>query len=163
MSHSKIFQISDKPITPEDYCKPDDFYDNSDDFADYIGDEITDEEERKECIDYLADTIKDVFTHEGDGVFTYKGEEALRKFKQEWLAEIQTQTARLTADNMQKEQNLYRLSVATERTHLDSHYRIKIEEWNGCAAPIAELFEWAENCLKEGDHFYVGAVIDYHY
>jgi hypothetical protein len=163
MSHSNIFQISDKPITPDEYRTPEDFYENSDDFADYIGDEITDEEERKECIGYLADTIEDVFTHEGDGVFVYKGDEALRKFKQEWLAEIQTQTARLTADNMQNEQNLYRLSAATERTHLNCNYRIKIEEWNGYAGPISDLFEWAESKLKEGDRIYVGAVIDYHY
>lgn len=163
MSHSKIFQISDKPITPEDYCKPDDFYENSDDFADYIGDEITDEEERKECIDYLADTIKDVFTHEGDGVFTYKGEEALRKFKQAWLAEIQHLTDNLNEDNLLKNQNQYRLSAATEQTHLHSCYRIMIEAWNGCAAPIADLFEFTESQLKAGDHIYVGAVIDYHY
>lgn len=162
MSHSKIFQISDKPITPDEYSSPADFYEDSNDFADYIGEE-EDDEDRNKCIGYLADLIKDVFTYLGDGVFAYKGEEALRKFKQEWLAEIQRLTDKLTTDNMQKEQNLYRLSVATERTHLDSHYRMKIEPWNSYAAPVSDLFEWAENCLKEGDHFYVGAVIDYHY
>ena len=162
MSHSKIFQINDKPIPADRYCKPEDFYENCDDFADYIGEE-EEGEDRNECIGYLADLIKDVFTHEGDGVFVYKGDEALRKFKQEWLAEIQRLSGKLTADNIQKEQNLYQLRVATERTHLDSHYRMKIEPWNGYAAPVSDLFEWAENCLKEGDRFYVGAVIDYHY
>lgn len=163
MGHSKIFQIASKPIYEDEYNCPADFYENSDDFADYIGEEVSDEEERKECIDHLADTIDDVFTHEGDGVFVYKGEEALRKFKQAWLAEIQHLTDNLNEDNLLKNQNQYRLSAATEQTHLHSYYRIMIEAWNGCAAPIADLFEFTESQMKAGDHIYVGAVIDYHY
>ena len=56
MSHSKIYQISSKPIAEDEYASPSDFYENSGDFADYIGDEMKGDD-RRECIESLADTV----------------------------------------------------------------------------------------------------------
>lgn len=160
--HSKIFQISNKFIAREDYASPSTYWDNSGDFADYIGDEITGED-RKDSLGYLADLLKDVFEHRGGGKFVYKGEESMAKFKQQWIDELLHKTAALTPDNMFKEQNLFRIGQLTERTHLNSSIRVDIEGWCGCAYPLGELFEWADSKLKKGDRFYIGAVIDYHW
>ena len=164
MSHSKIFQISSNPIDRDDWRVPEDYYDNSDDFADYIGDRVEGEEERDEEIGHLADLVKDVFTPVGRGVLAYKGRTALLEFKVKWLEAIDRFTEGLTADNMSKEMRMYRLRSLTEETHLRSSFRVDIEEWTGGAPnALGELFVWAENELEEGDRIYVGAVTDYHY
>lgn len=161
--HSKIFQISSKPISKDEYTSPETYYDNSGDFADYIGDEVKDEEDRDDYIGYFADVVKDVFTPVGRGVLAYKGEDAMRQFKQKWAAEIKRLSDELTADNMLCEQRLYRISKATAETHIHTSYRVDIEDWcGGCAYPIGELIEWAACQLKEGDRIYIGAIIDYH-
>ena len=39
--HSKIFQISSKPISKADYKVSEDYYEGHDSWADYIGDEVS--------------------------------------------------------------------------------------------------------------------------
>lgn len=160
MSHAKIYQIGLKPIAEEDYASPDTYIGNSSDFADYIGDAETGDR-RLELIKDFADTIKDVFAYVGDGVFIYKGGAALADFKQQWLEAIRKATAEMDTKNMTHEMRLYRLRCLTEETHLKSDCRVDIDD-NGCASPIGDLFEWAEDLLI-GDKIYVGAVIDYHF
>lgn len=161
--HSNIYQISSRPISEDEYASPSDFWDNSSDFADYIGDAY-EGEEREEEIESFADIIEDVFDYKGGGEFEYKGKDAMRKFKQAWIDELLHKTAALTPDNLFKEQNLFRIWQLTEKTHLDASSRVDISEWCGeCAYPLGELFEWADSQLKKGDRFYIGAVIDYHW
>ena len=161
--HSKIFQISNKPIDKDEYASPSDYYDNSGDFADYIGDEI-EGEDMDDSIGYLAALLKDVFTYEGGGVFVYKGADALWVFKQQWAEELQRLTAGLTPDNLLVGQQLYKIRATTKETHLRSDYRVDIAQWaDGVAFPFGELFEYAASQLEKGDRIYVGAVIDYHY
>ena len=161
--HSKIFQISNKPISKEDYADPETYYENSDDFADYIGDEV-DEEDREDYYDYMAKNLAGVFTHEGNGVYVYQGAEALQVFKQEWADYIKEFANDLTADNLFKNQRLYMIRKITEETHIGTSYRVDIAHWaEGVAYPFGELFEYAGRCLKKGDRIYVGAIIDYHY
>lgn len=161
--HSKIFQISNKFIAREDYASPSTYWDNSGDFADYIGDRYEGKDE-DEAIEYLADLLKDVFEHLGGGKFVYKGEEAMAKFKQAWADELRRQAGLLTPENLFKDQNLYRIRATTKETHLRSSCRVDIENWcGGVAYPFGELFEYADSQLKKGDRIYVGAIIDYHY
>lgn len=161
--HSNIYQISSSPISEDEYASQSRYYDNSGDFADYIG-EAYGGVAREEKIENFADIIKDVFAYKGGGVFEYKGKEAMRKFKQQWIDGLQNKVAALTPDNLFKEQNLFRIKECTKKTHLDSSSRVDIAEWCGDAAyPLGELFEWADCQLKKGDRFYIGAVIDYHF
>ena len=161
--HSNIFQISNKPIDKDNYQSPETYYDNSGDFADYIGDEITGEN-RKDALGYLADLLKDVFEYKGGGEFRYKGKEAMEKFKQAWADELRRQAGLLTPENLFKDQNLYKIRATCKETHLRTSYRVDIEEWTGdIAYPFGELFEYAASQLKKNDRIYVGAVIDYHY
>ena len=161
--HSNIYQISSSPISEENYRNPDTYCDNSCDFADYIG-EVYVGKEREDKISGFADIVQDVFCMVEPGVFAYKGKTAMRKFKQQWLEELQRKTASLTTGNMFSGLNLFCVAQLTERTHLDVSSRVDISEWTGeVACPLGELFEWADSQLKKGDRFYIGAVIDYHY
>ena len=161
--HSKIFQISSKPISKDEYTSPETYYDNSSDFADYIGDEVKDKEERDNCVGYLAHVLRGVFTAVGRDHLVYLGEDALRKFLQEWADDIKAKAAELTADNILSNQRLYNIRATTEETHLRTDYRVHIEEWNGLPGPLGDIIEWAASQLKEGDSIYIGAIIDYHF
>lgn len=161
--HSNIYQISSRPISEDEYASPSRYYDNSGDFADYIGDAY-EGEEREKRIKNFAGTIEDVFAYKGGGVFEYKGKKAMRKFKQTWIGELQSKAAALTPDNLFKALSLFHIGQLAENTHLDASSRVDIAEWNcEVAYPLGELFEWADSKLKKGDRFYIGAVIDYHY
>ena len=159
--HSNIYQISSRPISEDEYANPSRYEENSGDFADYIGDAY-EGEEREEKIKNFAGVIEDVFTYKGGGEFVYKGKEAMRKFKQTWIDELQSKVAALTPDNLLKAQNLFSIGQLTEKTHLDASSRVDIAGWCGeYAYPLGDLFEWADSLLKKGDRFYIGAVIDY--
>ena len=164
MSHSKIFQIGSKPVKEEDYESPEEFYENSHDFADYIGYEMTGDD-RRECIEYLAERLSDLFTLDKKRyALVYKGEEALQKFKEEWAAAIRKAALEITPDNLLESSPRWQMRSICRETHLMSSYRVSIEEWNGCAGPLGDLIEWvAYSKFKAGKKLYVGAVIDYHY
>ena len=161
--HSKIFQISSKPISKDEYTSPETYYDNSSSFADYIGEEVEDEERRDECVGYLAHELRGVFTAVGRDHLVYLGKDALYSFLQEWSDDIKAKTAGLTADNILSNQRLYNLRATTNETHRRSECRVHIAEWNGWAGPFMDIIEWAANELKEGDSIYIGAIIDYHF
>ena len=165
MSHSRIFQISRKRIAKGDYASPSDFYDNSSDFADYIGDEIEDEDDRKDDISHLADVLSDLFDLSDDGkTLVYKGEEAMKAFKQEWADAIRQAAQEITADNVLESQPRWRVQSICTETHLRTSLRVSIEEWNGYAGPMDDLVEWMDfSKFKAGKKVYIGAVIDYHY
>jgi hypothetical protein len=161
--HSNIYQISSSPISEDEYASPSRYYDNSGDFADYIGDAYEDDE-RLERIDNFANIIGDVFDYKGDGVFVYKGADAMRKFKQAWIDELKRQASELTADNMFVNLRLFHLEQLTKKTHVDASSRVDIDSWaGGVAYPLGELYEWANSKLNKGDRIYIGAVIDYHW
>ena len=161
--HSNIYQISSRPISEDEYASPSRYYENSGDFADYIGDAYNGDE-REDRIKNFAGTIEDVFAYKGGGVFEYKGKKAMRKLKQTWIGVLQRNVAALTPGNLFKEHTLLHIGQLTEKTHLYVSSRVDIAEWcGGCAYPLCELFEWADSQLKKGDRFYIGAVIDYHW
>ena len=161
--HSNIYQISTSPISEDEYARPSRYEENSGDFADYIGDAY-EGKQREARIESFAVIIEDVFAYKGGGEFEYKGPEALRKFKQEWIDALQSDVDALTTDNLFKEQNLFRIGQLTKETHLCASSRVDIAEWcDEVASPLGELFEWADSQLTKGDRFYIGAVIDYHY
>ena len=161
--HSNIYQVSTQPIDKEKYKTSESFYEESGGWFDYIGDEVEDDEERKDCLDALSDILGDLFTPVGDGVFAYKGEQAMRKFKDDFLEYLRNMIGSLSADSITKEQNLYKLRLACKETHIETSSRFYIEEWNGYAAPFSDLVGFAESNLKEGDSIYIGAIIDYHF
>ena len=165
MSHSRIYQISSKRIAKYDYATPDDFYENSGDFADYIGDRIDDKDDRKGDIRRLAETLSDLFDLSDDGnALVYKGDEAMKKFKEQWADAIRKAAQEITADNILELSPRWKVRTICNETHLQTSRRVSIEEWNGYAGPMDDLIEWvAYKKFKAGKKIYIGAVIDYHY
>ena len=165
MSHSRIYQISSKRIAKYDYATPDDFYENSGDFADYIGDRIDDKDDRKGDIRHLAEELGDLFDLSDDGnALVYKGDEAMKKFKEQWADAIRKAAQEITADNILELSPRWKVRTICNETHLMTSRRVSIEEWNGYAGPMDDLIEWvAYKKFKAGKKIYIGAVIDYHY
>lgn len=159
--HSRIFQISSKRIAKGDYANPEDFYDNSGDFADYIGYEI-EGDERKADIGCLAEELSDLFALDESGeALIYKG--GLDAFKQAWADAIHKTVEGITADNVLMTMVRYRLECICNETHLRSSFRVFIPEWNGYAATMSDLIGYiASERFKPGKKLYIGAVIDYH-
>lgn len=155
--HSNIFQLSNKPISEENILGSGYFYDNSSDFADYIGDEY-EGEDRAVKIRWLAEEFPEIFDIDGE-VLIYKG---LGNFLKEWAEKIQEIANGLTEGNILKGMNLYRMKSITERTHHSINSRFFIEDWNGYAGDCADLISWLAT-LDVGTRIYVGAVIDYHF
>lgn len=161
MSHSRIFQVSIQPIEADDYATSSDFYENSDSFAEYIGDE-QEGDDRKEDIRYLADELKDLFTLDEDGeTLTYKGEVAMMAFKQAWSDRLQEEAANVTAENVLEWEPRYDVRRTCEETHLRTSYRFYIDGWIDYAGSCDDLIEYVAEEMKEGDKLYIGAVIDY--
>lgn len=156
--HGKIYQIGLKQISKEDYVSPTDFYENSSDFADYIGDEYP-EKERLEDVEHLAEIFPELFDYVGDGTLQYKG---MGTFLQDWVDEIKRQASEMTADNILKDIRLFKLSKLTDTTHRGLDSRFYIEDWNGLAGPASDLIEFLAK-QKEGTLIYVGSVIDFHF
>lgn len=155
--HSNIIQISKNPIEEEEWVSPSNFYENSDDFADWIGDEY-DEEDRKAEIENLVSCFDGVFTLEDDHlVFNGLGE-----FTKEWYEYIRECVAQLK-DGKVDDKKLFKIKKAVERTHLGIYSRFYIEDWNGYAAPAEDFIDYLQKQMKVGDRLYIGAVIDYHF
>lgn len=154
--HSKIYQVAARPISLDEYVGPSDFYDNSSDFADYIGDE-DEGDDRKEDIGYLAEELSDVFDLDADNdALVFKG---LDKFKQQWMSAIREKAAAVTEENILDWRSLYMLEQVCRETHIESSRRFSID--GGIAEPMSDLIKFAAS-LKPGQRLYIGAVIDYH-
>lgn len=160
--HSRIFQVSSSPIRKDERDIPDYFYDNSSDFADYIGDEI-EGSDRKDDIKYLSETLSDLFDLDKSGlVLVYKG--GMDVFKRQWADAIRKAAEAVVADNVLESTPRYTVRMMCNETHLESSYRFKIEGWTSYAAPMDDLIEWiAYKKFKPGKKLYIGAVIDYHF
>lgn len=157
--HSKIFQLSDNFISKDNFLCSEYFYEDTQYFADYIGDEVTDEKERKEYIEGLAEDFPEMLEYIGDGKLRYKG---MADFLQDWVNAIKEAANALTADNILKELNLYKAERLTQTTHKDSDRRFYVEDWNCFAGDAADFVSWLSH-LKEGTIIYVGSIIDFHY
>lgn len=156
--HSKIYQMSLEPIKAEDYVTPGCFYDDSSDFADYIGDEVNDSE-RHYYIELLARIFKGILEVDGESL-VFKG---LGDFRKKWYEHICDLSKELIkVDVKDAHLALYKIRTATQRTHLDVFSRFFIEDYTGYAAPASEFIDFLDD-LKEGDHIYIGSIIDFHW
>lgn len=156
--HSNIIQLSKQPIDREEWATPEQFYDNSGDFADYIGD-YKDDETRKEIIAWMAsDEFGGIFSLEGDHL-VFNG---LGDFLRDWYTCIKVTAAELNHNEFDS-MKLFKVKQAVKQTHCGVCSRFYIENWDGYAAPMEDLIGFCKSQLNEGDKVYVGAIIDYHF
>ena len=163
MSHGKIYQIGKRPISKDDYVTSEDFYDNHDSYADWVGNEMEDEE-RGECIANLVKyDLHELFDLDGD-TLVYRGKPALKAFKQKWVDAIKEKAGAVTVDNVVQHTPRVTLCDILNGTHKDCADRFCIEEWSGrFAEPMAELIAFVSGNLRKGQRLYIGAVVDFHY
>lgn len=157
--HSRIFQISTKPIEEDDLLTSWKLEQEDYNFCDYIGDE-DDEDARLEDIEYLQLCLKDIFDAEDDHLVVKKG---ISLFINEWDKYMHNLVFELGEKPDMHSLNMYRIKRAAEGTHLMCCYRFFIREWNGWPGPLTDLVEFVHHSLKPGDKLYIGSVIDYHF
>lgn len=163
MAHSKIFQVSEAPIDNDDYKCSLDYYDNHQEFADWIGDEVKDEEERKKYIEWLVKELDGTFSMGENDTLVFNGKKPLNKFLEAWANKLQELAKSITKDTITSSPALSDLRNVVSGTHKNSDYRFDIESWTGYAAPLCEFIDFIANRLKKGDKVYIGAIIDFHY
>lgn len=163
--HSKIYQVGTKPFSEDDYVHEEYFYDNHYSFADYIGGEVF-ENERKDCIERLASTLKSIFDFNAEkDMLIFKGKDALKQFLEKWADCMNKRTLAVTPENITSHSTWYDITSVLEGTHLETERRFCIEEWNGLnACPMSELIHWiSSQNFKKGRKIYIGSVIDFHF
>ena len=159
--HSKIFQISSKPIYEIDYIIADNYFDwFVPSIADYTDD--LNEEEVKNCIDWFINIyLKDIVTCE-DGKITIINKEKYfekkyTKFKDKINALQNTTFKQFIGEEMS---NLHMDIMSAKAAYIDE-YSIYIDD-NGEYSGLETLDEFMRRS-KNGDVFYIGNVIDYHF
>lgn len=164
--HSKIFQISSKPIPKAKWDNGSDYFEQMNGAADYIGDE-QENDDRKDCIANLAGELKDLFTLDEKGTaLVYKGADGLKAFKKAWSDAIHEQAALITPESVVHGACMerYILQSMCNQTHLRTSFRVNIEEWNGYPSPMEDMIEWIDHeGFKRGKKVYIGSVFDYHF
>ena len=160
--HSRIYQVSNKPIPKREWATPDDFYENSDDFADYIGDK-QEGDARKEDIRSLAKTMSELFDLDKSGnALVYKG--GLEEFCKKWADAIHDAAKEVTAENVIRVDSRYNVRMMCKETHLESSCRFSIVDYQSYAGPMSDLVKWIfYGKMKPGAKVFIGAVIDYHW
>lgn len=159
--HSKIFQLSTEPISKEDYKTADDYVDTGFmQIADYTDD--MDDEDRESCIDWFSKYL-------ASGAELKNGVLEIKDKKK--LLEGQFQTFRKTAGLLQYvslddfcepefskgTEDLGYLMYTLDAAYSDKYgYYVDIDDY---PAPLSDFLRRAHN----GDRYYIGAVIDYHF
>lgn len=155
--HAKIFQLSRKPIEPDNYVTPGYFENDIFDDADYIGDSVTDPTERKMWIEAMVNTLHPLFSLE-DETLVYQGCETLLT---KWIGEIKEKASHLNTNNFFDE--AARLIRMVQKTHVFSGSKFYIADWCDEAVNPFDLIEYCKKKLKPGERLYIGSIIDYHY
>lgn len=159
--HSKIFQLSTEPISKEDYKTADDYVDTGFmQIADYTDD--MDDEDRESCIDWFSKYLV-------SGAEIKNGVLEIKDKKK--LLEGQFQTFRKTAGLLQYvslddfcepefskgTEDLGYLMYTLDAAYSDKYgYYVDIDDY---PVPLSDFLRRAHN----GDRYYIGAVIDYHF
>jgi hypothetical protein len=156
--HSKIYQIGLEPMTVENYVHPDFFYENSSDFADYIGNEIYGDI-REEFVKHLSDLFPGVLEYVAKSTLRYKG---VSIFTEQWVKEIKGLAKELTPENLLKDVRRLHFVKVLKKTHMCLDSRFFIENWNGYAGPASDLIGFLSRQRVE-TLIYVGSVIDFHW
>lgn len=158
--HSRIFQITTKPVDKENYLNEFTLNQGENSFIDYC-DEIDDEEREANIVCLVGSVLpKGMFTRMGANVIRYNG--GMQQWKEEAIAKIKEKLAAITPDNYFWIEH-YNLKKAVENP-LDAAYLFYTDE-KGTQSWAEESYEFMQfvSRLEEGTLLYIGGVIDYHF
>jgi hypothetical protein len=148
--HSKIIEISKRPIDRDDYISIGCFdYEEYDHFADYI--QGVEQERENDIMSWIDEY----------GIFNRKGRKLtlldLNGFMEEWRKAIITR-----ANNIDFTEGLalYKLEEIIKETHKQSELMFYFEDE---FMTLGRLAFYLYNNYKVCDKFYIGGILDYHY
>ena len=154
--HSRIFQIGKEPMTKEEYI-------NSSSIPEWftysIADYIDDDCDRKSDIDWLIATLGGIASVDGDKLIFHHG--AGRYFSGKYKAFVKAaeQLVKTSFDDF-----LSGYAVGTVLFNLKEAYddRYGFYIYNSDDDSFGTLDDFMRG-IKDGDTYYVGGVVDYHY
>ena len=155
--HSKIYQITKKELTRDEYLTSSDFDEvNISDFADYTDD--IDEDEEEDAMKRLDCTLRGVFTREGR-VLTYQGADG---FVSDWISGIKSRVAQLNPDTVKNWMEMWKMKQLFEDTHREANERFSYDGSCTDAEPLGDFIREVYINAKPGDKFYIGGIVDFH-
>lgn len=150
--HSRIIQLSKEPIDKDDYITEDTFID---DFVGVIADYVSEETDREEDIKWLLYAIKEygiVYNDKEESIIFPKG------FKENYFRE-RFKELKEVVQNISLEQFASNSTVAYNLASLieDKHgFYIYTSFWQS-------FDSFVRGELEEGEKYYIGGTIDYHF
>ncbi|MBR0420294.1 MAG: hypothetical protein IJI66_14125 [Erysipelotrichaceae bacterium] len=165
--HSRIFQVSDKPVPKDDYYTEDRYYAGfCNEIADYVSD--VEEDNRSSDIDWLADFLKDAAVRDGDK-FTIINKAKYFETKFKRYKDLLEVCSKVSLDEFSGKKNINTESLGYHdempfgplTNLLEESYNDKFGFYidDGYCITLDDYMRY----IKDGDVFYIGAVIDYHY
>lgn len=157
MSHSRIFQISKKKVDKENYIEAEQYYDNfCGEIADFIMESDT---ARDQDLEFLANALGDAAIVKGDKLIVVDKEHYLKGFYEEFK-----KAARTIADATLEDFCTTKLSF--DEYHLRAMYNDRFDIYMDDNGEEGYHYQTLMNFLrrvKNGDVFYIGGIMDYHY
>lgn len=159
--YSRIFQISDKAISKENYLN--EYTLDQGDFTPYDYCSEIDDGQRKQDIVHLAGSVlpKGMFELVSDDTMRYNG--GIEQWNEEYVANIRKKAEVFSVDNMSRWDVRYELKTALENP-LGTDIRFYLDE-KACQ-PFAEksfVFMDFVRSLEPGTILHIGGVIAYHF
>lgn len=151
--HSRIFQIATKPISKDEWITEMDFYENHS-FLGAIADYVNDDTNREEDIQWLLSKFKNMpveYNKEESSIVFLKG------FKETYFKE-RFEQLKEKVNHMKPEDFLDSYEVYKIENLLKDQYGFYMYE-DGWNRPLDEFVRH----LIEGQKYYFGSTIDYHF
>lgn len=161
--HSRIIQISTSRIEKEDYLDEMTIETGASTGVDYTTEISQDEREQaiKNLVNHWLPKGMFSFGSEPDTIIYNGGmEEWIVK---EWLPKIRRHAESLSSDNVFNSPNLYRMELLLDNAlDIGTLFYLSSENFQSYAEKSTAFMEYVNN-YSEGQVFYIGGVIDYHW
>lgn len=159
--HSRIFQISDKVISKENYLNEYTLEQGDCSLYDYCSE--IDDEQRKQDIVHLVGYVlpKGMFELVSDDAMRYNG--GIEQWKEEYVSNIQKKAEVFNVDNMSRLDVRYDLKRALENPlRTDFCFYLDEEACQSFAEQSLAFMDFVCS-LEPGTILHIGGVIDYHF
>ncbi|ERM91233.1 hypothetical protein O163_11415 [Caldanaerobacter subterraneus subsp. yonseiensis KB-1] len=152
--HSTIFQLEEKPLRfEEDFVCEEDFYD---DFVGIVANYVSEDVDREEEINYLVkylEKYKIIYNSEEQSIVFPEG------FKGEYFSERFFKLKKFIEDLIIEEFSTDSTKVWILKNLIEEKYGIYIYH----KGTWKTFDEFVRHNLKEGQKYYIGTVLDYHF
>lgn len=153
--HSRIFQVSEEPISKSDWVDESYFYDGFvGRYADYTAD--VSDNEREGSIQWLVDISNGGFEREGDAITVVDKKKLFEKDFENYRGHLEEIQSKLSLDSFSDnsmEMDMFRLQSV-----YDDEGGMYVCDNDGYYETLGHYVRR----LHDGETFYIGAVIDYH-